>query len=267
MKISTKGEYYGVMQLEQNYGGILVTEYDYNMPVTDWHYHENPYFMYVLHGEVGDINKKQKRHCSSGTLIFHNWQEAHFNTKESNNARGFHIEFDRSWFARRKIDIDLWEGTQIIENPKIHHLMAKLYSEFKLQDHLSEVSIEMLLFQICENINSSQSTKNQKIPLWIDELKEILHRDNEDLSLKYLSNQLGVHPGHISRAIPKYLSSTLGGYIRQQKVKKAINLMHHSNHSLQDITYGCGFSDQSHFIRTFKSYMGMTPKEYRKRIG
>ena len=69
MKISTKGEYYGTMQLEQNYSGVLVSEYDYFMPATDWHYHENPYFMYVLEGDVEDINKQQKRNCPSGTLI------------------------------------------------------------------------------------------------------------------------------------------------------------------------------------------------------
>ena len=266
MKISTKGEYYGAMQLEQNYSGVLVSEYDYFMPATDWHYHENPYFMYVLQGDVEDINKQQKRNCPSGTLIFHNWQEPHLNTKKSSTARGFHIEFERNWFTERKIDIDLWEGTQIVDNPKIHHLLAKLYSEFRFQDDLSEVSIELLLFQICENIESNQSSKNQKVPLWIDALKDILNQENEDLSLQYLSNQLGVHPAHISRAIPKYFSSTLGDYIRQQKIKKAINLIHHSSYSFQDITFGCGFSDQSHFIRTFKHYLGMTPKQYRNRI-
>lgn len=266
MKISAKGEYYGTMQMEQNFNGVLVSEYDYYLPNTDWHYHENPYFMYVLQGDVMDLNKNQKRNCPSGTLIFHNWQEPHCNTKESKTARGFHIELDRKWFAERKIDLDLWEGTQIIENPRIHHLMAKLYAEFRFQDHLSEVSIEMLLFQVCENIEFSQICKNQKTPLWIDSLKEILHQENDDLSLKYLSNELGVHPGHISRAIPKYFSSTLGGYIRQQKIRKAINLMHNFSHSLQDITYKCGFADQSHFTRTFKSYLGMTPKAYRNKI-
>jgi len=254
------------MRLEHNIEGLIISEYDYNMPATDWHYHENPYFMYVLEGNVGDINKQQKRNCTSGSLIFHNWQEPHYNTMESKVARGFHIEFERKWFQDKKIDIDLWEGTQIISNPKIHHLLAKLYAEFRFQDNLSELSIELLLFQICESIDTSQNIDNTHIPPWVNSLKEILHADHQDLSLKNLSDQLGVHPGHISRAIPKYLSATLGDYIRQQKIKKAIEMMHRSNLSFQDITYGCGFADQSHFIRTFKTYIGMTPKEYRDKI-
>ncbi|MDF1695399.1 MAG: AraC family transcriptional regulator [Saprospiraceae bacterium] len=266
MKISAKGEYYGSMKKEENYGSIFLSEYDYCMPATDWHYHENPYFMYVLEGNVGDFNTQQKRQCPSGTLLFHNWQEAHYNTKESIETRGFHIEFERKWFVDKKLNIDLWEGTQIIENPKIHHLLAKLYAEFKFQDHLSEVSIEVLLYEICEHLDGSHSLKNEKVPLWIAPLKELIKEEDERLSLQYLSDQLGVHPGHISRAIPKYFSVTLGNYIRQQKIKKAINLIHNPKQSLQDITYECGFSDQSHFTRTFKLFLGMTPKQYRNRI-
>jgi hypothetical protein len=58
MKISTKGQYYGEKKLELDSKGIILSEYDYNTPKTDWHYHENPYFMYVLQGNVYDINKQ-----------------------------------------------------------------------------------------------------------------------------------------------------------------------------------------------------------------
>jgi len=254
------------MKSEHNFNGVILSEYDYLTPKTDWHFHENPYFMYVLQGEVYDINKKQKTICPSGSLLLHNWQEPHYNSKESADARGFHIEFEKSWFKNKQLDITLWEGSQLIENPKLHHILAKLYSEFKFQDAFSEVSIDLLLFQLCENIESIQTIKNNKEPPWINSLKEILHQEHENLSLQYLSNQLGVHPGHLSRAVPKYLSATLGDYIRQQKIKKAITLIINSNQSFLDIAFNCGFSDQSHFIRTFRAYMGLTPKQYKTKI-
>lgn len=266
MKVLTKGKYYGSKESEYSFNGVILSEYDYLIPKTDWHFHEHPYLMYVLQGDLYDVNKKQKTICPSGSLLLHNWQEPHYNSKESVDVRGFHIEFERNWFEDKKLDVALWEGSQMIENPKLHHMLRKLYSEFKFQDTFSEASIDLLLFQICENIESIQTVKNSKEPLWIDSLKEILHQENENLSLQYLSNQLGIHPGHLSRAIPKYLSVTLGDYIRQQKIKKAINLMINTNQSFLDITFNCGFSDQSHFIRTFKIYMGLTPKQYRDKI-
>ena len=265
MKVLTVGKYYGVKKSEIDFTGVILSEYDYSSSRTDWHFHENPYFMYVLQGDLYDINKKAKAHCTSGSLIFHNWQEAHCNTRETPHARGFHIEFPRRWFDQRKLDISLWEGSQLINHPKPHHLLGKLYFEFKCQDSYSELSIELLLIQLCENIQTSEFLP-KKEPPWVGSLRQILHEDSDNLTLKSLSDQLGVHPVHISRAVPKYFASSLGDYLRQQKIKQALSYVLNGNYSLTEIAHLCGFSDQSHFTRTFKIYLNKTPSEFRKQV-
>ncbi|MEL6535542.1 MAG: AraC family transcriptional regulator [Bacteroidota bacterium] len=267
MKILTKGKYYGSMVDEQDTNGILFSEYDYLDPRTDWHYHENPYFMYVLQGDLYDVNKQRKTTCPPGSFLLHNWQEPHFNTKESTYARGFHIEFERSWFDRNNIDLSLWEGSQLIQNPKLHHILAKLYAEFRCGDVYSVISRELLIAQLCEQIDKETVYRYEKNPPWLKSLIEIIHNTREPFSLKSLSQQLGIHPGHLSRAIPQYFSTTLGDYIRQVKVKQAVDCMLTSRNSLATIAYDCGFSDQSHFTRTFKSYLGMTPKTFLRKCG
>jgi len=266
MKILTKGTYYGEKKLELDSKGIVLSEYNYHIPKTDWHYHENPYFMYVLQGNVYDVNKKRKTVCPGGSFLLHNWNEQHFNSKESSFARGFHIEFERKWFNQKKIDINLWEGSQLIENPEMHQILAKLYFEFKCQDAFSEVTIDLLLLQLCEKTQHSIYLDTTPEPNWINTLKELLNEDVQDLSLDSLSGILGVHPVHLSRSVPKYLHTTLGDYIRQQKIKKALAYLMDPSHSLTEITYLCGFSDQSHFTRTFKFYFHKTPKDFRKQL-
>lgn len=267
MKILTKGKYYGDKKLELNHQGIILSEYNYLIPKTDWHYHENPYFMYVLEGDLFDVNKKGKTACPSGSLLLHNWNETHYNVKESVFARGFHIEFERKWYEQKKLNINLWEGSQNIENPQMHHILGKIYYEFKCQDPYSAISIDLLLLQLCETSQFEQHTDYERIPPWISSLKEILHEDNfEKLSLQKLSEELGVHPVHLSRTIPKYFSTTLGNYLRQKKIKKALNLLFDQNYTLTEITYLCGFADQSHFTRTFKSYFGKTPTAFRAQL-
>ena len=263
MKILTAGKYYGAKKSEIDLTGVILSEYDYLAPCTDWHFHENPYLMYVLQGDLFDINKKSKSHCNSGSLIFHNWQEAHYNTKETSFARGFHIEFPKQWFNQRKLDINLWEGSRLINHPKLHYLLGKLYFEFKCQDSYTELSVELLLLQFCENIQTFEFSPKHE-PSWVESLRQILYEDSENLTLKSLSSQLGVHPIHISRAVPKYFGSSLGDYIRQQKIKQALKYILQRGYSLTEIANICGFSDQSHFTRTFKTYLNQTPSAFRK---
>ena len=266
MKVLTKGKYYGSRNSEKSFNGVLLSHYKYTGAKTDWHYHENPYFMYVLQGNMKDCNTRIKTLCPAGSLMFNNWQESHYGSMHTPEASGFHLEFEKSWFQKNGISLNVLEGSQLIQNPKIHLLFAKLYMEFVLSDTYSNVSVELLLLQICEALHDFKEKNASINPNWIAGLKELLHYDSSTLSLQYLSEQLGVHPVHISRAAPKHLSMSLGEYIRQDKLKKAIPLLLDSSSSLTEITYELGFSDQSHFNRVFKSHFNMNPSAYRKMI-
>lgn len=266
MEILPKGKYYGSQASEWSVNGILLSQYNYTVDETDWHYHENPYFMFVLRGNMIDCSSRIKTLCPAGSLMFNNRQEVHCGVKHSRKAAGFHLEFEQSWFRNNGIQLNLLEGSRFIENPQIHFLFAKLYREFLLPDSYSQVSVEALLLQICDTLNATSQVNHKSIPSWIFRLKELLHDDPTDLSLKFLSNRLGVHPVHISRTVPKYLSTSLGAYIRQLKLKKAIPLLWNSKYSLTQIAYQSGFADQSHFNRVFKSYFNMNPGLYRENI-
>ncbi|MBW1294959.1 helix-turn-helix domain-containing protein [Aquimarina litoralis] len=266
MKILTKGTYYGKQNSESSFNGVLLSQYSYTTERTDWHYHENPYFMYVLEGDMKDCNKKVKTLCPSGSLMFNNWQEPHFGSKHSANASGFHLEFEKKWLQKHGISLEVWEGSQLIHNPKLHFLFAEIYREFIVSDTFSDVSVELLLVQVCDALSDLKQIDALHHPDWVRDLKELLHYDSTPLSLEYLSKELNIHPVHISRAAPKYLSMSLGKYIRQQKLKKAIPLLLDTSNSLTEITYEAGFSDQSHFNRVFKSHFDMNPSHYRKKI-
>lgn len=266
MKIRTKGQFYGIKQSDYHLGGVSLSEYDYLSQQTDWHVHEHPYFMYVLEGNLWDTNKQRSTPCETGSFLFLNWDEAHFNSKHSTNARGFHIELERQWFEERKLDIDLWSGSQLLDDPYLHQVLAKLYAEFSRQDSFAQLSIELLLLELCERIQTKQTQDQHFFPPWITKLKELLHDHQGDISLAFLSSQLDVHPVHLSRSVPKYFSVTLGEYIRQIRIKASIKYLIDPSYSLTEIAHLCGFSDQSHFTRTFKSYFSQTPRSYRKSI-
>lgn len=114
-----------------------------------------------------------------------------------------------------------------------------------------------------------QKSGSKKIPAWAKELKELIQDQidtNLSLSLKEISQSLDVHPSYLSREFSKYFDNlSFGDYIRKLRIEKAIQLLNESKHSLSEIAYLTGFSDQSHFTRIFKKHTKRNPSSYRKK--
>ena len=266
MKISTKGQYYGNLNSELEFNGALLTRYKYDGDRTPWHYHENPYFMFVLDGEMIDANKKHKNLLPAGGLMFTNWQEVHYGAKHSEKANGFHLELERDWFEKYDVKLSNIEGSLHLKNPIIKTLMTKIFLEFNLNDSQSQMSIESLILNMIETMRNSQQISDGKKPVWTSKVQELIMDTDEDYSLSSLSKELNIHPVHLSREFHKYFGSTFGQYIRKLKLQKAIHLMTSKKHTLTEVCYQCGFYDQSHFISNFKSTYQMTPTQFLKSI-
>ena len=265
MEISTKGKYYGELNSEMSFNGILLTKYNYHEDYTPWHYHENPYFMFVLHGNMIDRNKKVKTLCPPGGLMFTNWQEVHQGTKHSSKAGGFHLELEKRWLEKYDISLMDVEGSVQLKNPLIKSLMYNVFLESCINDNNSQSSIELLILDVFKKMKNSRLDIDAKRPSWVKKLSEIILDAEVDYSLSSLSQELNIHPVHLSREFHRYFGVTLGQYVRQLRVNKALALMMANRFSMTEICYKCGFYDQSHFISNFKSIYNTTPSHYLKK--
>ena len=55
-------------------------------------------------------------------------------------------------------------------------------------------------------------------------------------------------------------------YLISQRIGHAKRLLKNSNSSITDIAFDCGFNSSSQFTNIFKKHVGVTPKEYKKRV-
>ena len=53
-------------------------------------------------------------------------------------------------------------------------------------------------------------------------------------------------------------------FVVQRRVERATRLLGARSLPIKVIAHECGFSDQSHFCRTFRGVMGLTPKEFQR---
>jgi len=264
MKHLKKGKYFVDDKWVNNLDHLVVTEAKCKNTSIDWHYHQNSYFSYSLEGHCIEKSKRKTYAVKPGTLLFHNWQDAHCNTNHSEYSRNFYVELEKEWFVDRNINQSKIEGSMQIENPFLKYLYHQIYLETRLKDDSFNISVESLLCNVFELLNDSTKVNNSVTPIWVNKVKEIIHDQFLDkLTLEYLSKEANVHPSHLSREFPRYFKSTLGNYIRKVKIEHSITLLKVRD-SLTNVAYECGFADQSHFIRCFKASYNMTPNTFKK---
>jgi AraC-like DNA-binding protein len=85
------------------------------------------------------------------------------------------------------------------------------------------------------------------------------------LSVPNLSERLCYSPRHLSRMFHEMTGMNSEQTLLYLKYLKAVSLIHYSGLSLTQIAYASGFSDQSHFIKVFKSFTMLTPHAYKAR--
>lgn len=261
-----RGEFYGNHYQKSAFENLIITDTEYTHGKVDWHYHENPYFTYLLQGKLFESNKKESYFLNPGSLLFHNWQDSHYNIKPQEFTRGFHIELNEQWFSNFDIKLTYFEGSLNLENPILKNLMNSIFIESKIKDQYSNLAIESNLIEIFHLVEKNEARNSKKKPDWVIKLKELLIEEEIDYSLDSLSSRLEIHPVHLSRGFSQYFGTSLGKYIRLIKLNKAFCLLAENKLSLTEICYKCGFYDQSHFISNFKSIYNTTPSKLLKQI-
>lgn len=266
MQLLQVGQHFGNTQQKLRLNGTILTEACCTTGVeVPWHYHENAYFYMHLKGTHEEVNKKNRITCQPGTLLFHHWQDPHYNTNFSQESRFFHIEIEKSWFQRFHLSPELLEGSQQLENRELNPVFNKIYKELHQQDNATQLAIDGLLAQAFALLLRQSPGEKGKTPAWVKKVQAILHEgETENITLGQLSQETGVHPVHLSKEFPKHFGVSFGEYVRNRKVDRATPLLLHKDLTITDIAYRCGFADQSHFIRCFKERNGMTPLQFRK---
>ncbi|EJL74020.1 helix-turn-helix domain-containing protein [Chryseobacterium populi] len=256
IKLSS-GTYLGESTSRFEGNGIQLVDTVYHQAVSnDWHSHEHAHLTLVLDGGNREQRRGAEYQLTAGQVIFYHSDEVHKNDHTLFPSRNINLEIRPEFFAKYELT-----EVQFAEAIKFHNINASLilrvfkeaeFNEDALTDHVAELLISPL-------------NKKYKVPpKWIRELHQLLN-DNwqETPSLHTLATIVNVHPTTISKYFSQYFGCTLSQYLRKLKIERAIPLLR-DKFSISEISYICGFADQSHFIRTFKTETGILPKAFRK---
>ena len=157
---------------------------------------------------------------------------------------------------------------------KLFRIPASEFSDTAVDLSLFDPSFKTLWYQLIE-----QKDFHKRVGIfcaWVEKKvldwhpQEKLMNDflsssgQHEMTVKSLANTLFYSPRHLSRKILEATGMNTEELLLYKKYLFAVDLMHSSKLSLTEIAYASHFTDQSHFIKSFNTYTGMTPGEYRR---
>lgn len=133
------------------------------------------------------------------------------------------------------------------------NLEEQLLNQTTLQGRLH------LINKFIQNLALENSIDNRKVFFATNELK----KNNGFHSLKDIHSTLNTTERSLQRLFESNVGISPKLYARVCQFQSAFQqLNQHQFSKLTDLVYENGFSDQSHFIRVFKEFTNITPKEY-----
>lgn len=109
--------------------------------------------------------------------------------------------------------------------------------------------------------------KKQKNPR-INKCKDFIFSHLHDrITLEDLAVEADCNPNYLSQLFKECEGISISGYILQEKINRAKNLLIYSDYSYIEIATYLGFSSQSHLGTQFKKHTGYTLRQYREIYG
>jgi YesN/AraC family two-component response regulator len=88
-----------------------------------------------------------------------------------------------------------------------------------------------------------------------------------DLSLERLSATAHMDRYSFCRAFKQRFGQNFSAYINNIRIRNAVELLKNADLSIAEVAFLVGYRSPEYFNRVFKKIHGMSPKEYRERLG
>lgn len=132
--------------------------------------------------------------------------------------------------------------------------------------------LEMILELVFRVYSDYSNTKIQIFDpkdknVWVSMiLKEIHSRYSETLTVRSLADQIGINKTTVEKGFREVTGSSINNYLVNYRLSCASKLLSTTELNVSEISIQCGYHNPTFFNRQFKTRMGFTPLEYRKKI-
>jgi len=240
------------------------------------HFHEEFCFGVVESGQLNFNYRGKKVSANKGIINLCNPGEVHDGfTKTGWAYRMFYVDPMlmkelSSEISGKHNDIPFFkEG--IIEDDLLSQQLLSLH-RLMSDEHVFIIEKEEMFLRVVANFIKKHAdsfipiaTLTSSKPMINNVIAYINDNLSQELLVSKLSELAGLSLFYFIRSFKKETGLTPKEYVIQQRINMATALIqkqHYKNLPLNQIALECGFYDQSHMNKYFKSYKGLTPSNY-----
>ena len=125
-----------------------------------------------------------------------------------------------------------------------------------------------LMIEICSCISSDSIPENS--PSEYTRLLPAIQRLSSEAAVRIgvedAAAACGLSVSRFSHLFRCFFGIPFGTYELQYRLSHAANDLYSRDQTIKDIAFERGFHDESHFVKSFKKYFGLTPGDYRKEL-
>ena len=257
------------------------------------HQHEMFQINYVKKGSCYHyINQKESEVVKGDILIISPYVPHQLSCKDTENFEIYEIEFLTDFVIQNIQDMEyiqslfdfaylepffMEEGEvrtryhlPVEKQKRAESIMSELMDEYEQRDQSSMLMIRGLLLQLlvlCQRfIHGQASAPPPNAGLMEAMEKAIAFVDDhfsENISAQDAAQVAAFSKSYFGYMFKMATQQTFVEYLNRRRIEAALQMLDEPNKRIIDICYDCGFKNVSHFNRTFKNTIGVSPTEYR----
>lgn len=266
----------------------VVRDHEYSM--TSRHFHDSYELYFLLEGERYYFIDKETYLVKKGMAVLIKRSQIHKTSMAGNSyhdrvllqmkgnvfdpllqANGF---YSMEELFSRNYGIMMMEGR---EWEQILLLVGQIRTELEKRQSHYEFMVKMKVTELMilisrhektvhydQEIQKAQTAKHQKVHEVADYL---LNHCETDESLEELARHFYISKSYLCRIFKEVTGFTVNEYLNMSRIKKAQNLLLHSDYTITEISEILGFESITYFERVFKKLAASTPLKYRQAAG
>jgi AraC-like DNA-binding protein len=245
------------------------------------HWHTSVEIIRVLSGELYVTLDNRRYVGRAGDVFFVNSETAH--SALPRDCTYECVVFNLSFLKNGNPICDLFIDNILHKNlivdervtdDRLKELIGDLFSDMNLFSEGDKFRVFAVIYNIIAEIcdkklySDSVGRIGDKGEQNVIKLKRtILYiRENYDkeISLSDMAAVSGLSTKYFCAFFKQMTEKTPIEYLNMYRVERAARKLLGTDMSVTDVAFSCGFNDLSYFIKTFKNFKHVSPKEYRK---